>query len=126
VVDKGGGIPRGLVAGDQPADRIPGRGVDRGELPDRPDAFELADVEDVQGDQVTRAGGEVAESEQAILSVGGDDAGGGSGELGQRRDPLSKLPGRCCASSTSTPLSCRSSAPSSARQPWSAPRSAGS
>src|SRR5512132_4636648 len=32
VVDKGGGIPRGLVAGDQPADRVPGRGVDRRQL----------------------------------------------------------------------------------------------
>jgi transposase len=34
--------------------------------------------------------------------------------------------GRCCASSTSTPLSCGSSTPSSAGPPWSAPRSADS
>src|SRR6266540_5146704 len=43
-----------------------GRGVDRGELPYRSDAFELADEEAVQGDQVTGVGGEVTEPERAL------------------------------------------------------------
>jgi hypothetical protein len=41
VVDEAGGVTGGLVAGDQPPDRIAGGGVDRRELPDRPDALEL-------------------------------------------------------------------------------------
>jgi hypothetical protein len=48
----------------------------------------LADIEGVQGDQVTWADGEVAEPERAVLGGRGQDAGGGRGELGQRRDPL--------------------------------------
>jgi hypothetical protein len=43
----------------------------------------LADIEGVQGDQVTRPGGEVAEPERAILGRGGHDAGRRRGELGQ-------------------------------------------
>ena len=53
--------------GDQGADGIPGGGVDCGELPLRADAVELANIEGVQGDQVTGAGGEVAEPERPIL-----------------------------------------------------------
>ena len=48
----------------------------------------LADVEGVQGNQVTRPSSEVAEAERAVLGVAGQDAGGGRGELRQRRDPL--------------------------------------
>jgi hypothetical protein len=48
----------------------------------------LADREGVQGDQVTGAGGEVAEPKPAILSVGGHDPGGCRGQLGQGSDPL--------------------------------------
>jgi hypothetical protein len=84
VVDKGSGIPRGLVAGDQGADPRAGSGIHGGELPDRADAVELANIEGVQGDQVTRAGGELAEPKRAILGVDGEDAGGDSRELGQR------------------------------------------
>jgi hypothetical protein len=43
----------------------------------------LADLEGVQGDQITRPGGEVAEPERAILGLGGQDAGGRRGQLGQ-------------------------------------------
>jgi hypothetical protein len=48
----------------------------------------LADIEGVQGDQVTGAGGEVAEPERAVLGWGGEGAGGRCGELGQGSDPL--------------------------------------
>jgi len=48
----------------------------------------LADIEGVQGDQITRPGGEVAEPERAILGLGGHEAGGGRGQLGQRGHPL--------------------------------------
>ena len=40
--------------------------MDRGELPDLPDAFQVADVEAVQCDQVTGAGGEVTEPERSL------------------------------------------------------------
>jgi hypothetical protein len=51
VVDEAGRVSGRLVPGDQAGDRVAGGGVDGGELPDRPDAFELADIEGVQGDQ---------------------------------------------------------------------------
>jgi hypothetical protein len=79
VVDEAGGVPGRLVSGDQRADRLAGGGVDGGELPDRADALELADIEGVQGDQVARVGGEVAEPERAIFVRGGQDAGGRRG-----------------------------------------------
>ena len=88
VVDEAGGVPGRLVPGDQLADPIAGGGVDGGELPDRPDALESADIEGVQGDQVTGPGGEVAEPERPILGRGGQDAGRGGGELGQGSHPL--------------------------------------
>ena len=44
--------------------REAGRGVHRGELPHRSDTFEVADVEAVEGDQVTGTGGEVTEPER--------------------------------------------------------------
>jgi hypothetical protein len=34
----------------------------------------------------------VAEAERAVLGVGGQDAGGGRGQLGQGRDPLGASP----------------------------------
>jgi hypothetical protein len=83
VVDEGGGVAGRLVPGDQAGDRIAGGGVDRGELPDRPDAFELADLEGVQGDQVAGPGGEVAEPERAVLGCSSQDAGRRGGELGE-------------------------------------------
>ena len=48
------------------ADRPAGGGVDRGELPDLPDAFEVPDVEAVQGHQVTGTGREVTEPEGSL------------------------------------------------------------
>ena len=48
-------------ADDQFGDRPAGGGVDSGELVDSADAFEFADVETVEGDQVAGPGGEVAE-----------------------------------------------------------------
>jgi hypothetical protein len=48
----------------------------------------LADIEGVQGDQITRAGGEVAEPERPVLGRCGQDAGGRRGQLGQRSHPL--------------------------------------
>jgi hypothetical protein len=48
----------------------------------------LANVEGVQGDQIARAGREVAEPERAVVRMLGEDAGGRRGELGQRRHPL--------------------------------------
>src|SRR3954468_22029071 len=68
------------------ADRPAGRGVDRGELPDLPDTFEVPDVEAVQGDQVTGAGREVTEPERAALRVVGHETGGRRGQLGERRN----------------------------------------
>src|SRR5512133_1447273 len=52
----------------------------------------LADLEDVQGDQITRPGGEVAEPERAVLGCSGQDAGGRGGELGQGGHPLGPAP----------------------------------
>src|SRR5512146_2722001 len=43
----------GLVADDEPDHGPAGRDVDRGELPDRADALELADVEGVQAALLT-------------------------------------------------------------------------
>ena len=88
VVDEAGRIPSRLVPGDQGADGIAGGGVHGGQLPDRPNTFELADLEGVQGDQITGAGGEVAEPKRALLGVDGEDAGGGGSELGQGGHPL--------------------------------------
>jgi hypothetical protein len=88
VVDEADGVTGGLVASHQGADRIAGGGVDRRQLPDRPDTFELADIEGAQGDQITRPGGEVAEPERPILGRRGQDAGGRRGQLGQRSHPL--------------------------------------
>ena len=68
VVDKGGSVSGRLVPGDQPGDHIAGGGVDRGELPDRPDAFELADIEGIQSDQIAGSGGEVAEPKGPSLA----------------------------------------------------------
>jgi hypothetical protein len=47
-----------------------GGGVERRQLPDRADAFDLADIEGVQGDQVTRAG-----SESVVLTTDGHFCG---------------------------------------------------
>jgi len=88
VVDEGGGVAGRLVPGDQRGDRVAGGSVDRGELPDRPDAFELADIEGVQGDQIARAGGEVAEPERPLLGRSSQDAGRRGGELGEGGHPL--------------------------------------
>ena len=66
------------------ADREAGRGVDRGELPDLPDAFEVADVEAVQGDEVSRPRGEMTEPERSLASVVAHQACGRGGELGER------------------------------------------
>jgi hypothetical protein len=74
------------------ADGVAGGGVDRGELPDRADAPGLADLEGVQGDQVTGAGGKVAEPERPLLGRGGQDAGGGRGQLRQGGHPLGPSP----------------------------------
>ena len=63
------------------ADRPAGRGVDGGELPDRADAFEFADEEAVQGDQVTGPGGEVTEPERPLERVLGHQTAGRGGEL---------------------------------------------
>src|SRR3954471_6328472 len=63
VVEERGRDGGGLVADDQLDQRDPGRDVDRGELPDRADALESADVEGVQRDDLTRRGGEQAEPE---------------------------------------------------------------
>jgi hypothetical protein len=52
----------------------------------------LANIEGVQGDQVTGPGGEVAEPEWAVLGWGGEDAGGRRGELGQGSHPLGPTP----------------------------------
>ncbi len=70
------------------ADRVAGRGVDRGELPDLPDSFEVPDVEAVQGDQVTGPGREMAEPERALSSVVGDQTSGRCGQLRERTDAL--------------------------------------
>jgi hypothetical protein len=75
VVDEGARVSGRLVPGDQAGDRVAGVGVDGGELPDRADAVELADIEGVQGDQVAGPGGEVAEPERAVLGWAGEDAG---------------------------------------------------
>jgi hypothetical protein len=94
VVDEAGGVPGRLVPGDQGTDPIAGGGIDRGELPDRPDALELADIEGVQGDQVTGAGGEVAEPERAVLGWGGEGAGGRCGELARAATRWARRPSR--------------------------------
>jgi hypothetical protein len=51
-VEPFGGALGGLVAYEELVDRPTGRGVDGGELSDGPDAFELADVERVEGDEI--------------------------------------------------------------------------
>ena len=51
------------------ADRPSGGGVDRGELPDLPDPFEVPDVEAVEGDEVTGTSREVAEPERSLPCV---------------------------------------------------------
>src|SRR6266571_4843339 len=69
-------------------DRPAGRGVDRGELPDRTDTFEFADVEAVQGHQVTGPGREVTEPERSLERRLGQKSGGRAGELRERGDAL--------------------------------------
>src|SRR5438477_5338739 len=69
-------------------DRPAGRGIDRGELPDRPDTFEFADEEAVQGDQITGPGGEMTEPERSLERIFGHESGGRGGELGERSDAL--------------------------------------
>ena len=64
VEEPGGDVGVG-GAEEHVTDRPAGRGVDRGELPHLPDAFEVPDVEAVQGDQVTGTGREVTEPERA-------------------------------------------------------------
>jgi hypothetical protein len=68
VIHEGGRVSGRLVPSDQAGDRIAGGGVDGRELPDRPDAFELANLEGVQGDQVAGPGGEVAEPKGPSLA----------------------------------------------------------
>jgi hypothetical protein len=51
------------------ADRPPGRGVDRGELPDLPNPFEMTDVEAVERDEVTGTRCEVTEPERSVSGV---------------------------------------------------------
>jgi hypothetical protein len=60
------------------ADRPAGRGVDRGELPHRPHPFEFAEVEAVEGDQVTGARREVTEPEQSLQRRLGDQPAHGA------------------------------------------------
>ena len=81
-VDRLGG---GQLADVELSDRPAGVGVDRGQLPDRPDPFEPAHVEGVQTDQIARNGREVAKPVRFDLP--GDDAGRGGRERGQRLDP---------------------------------------
>src|SRR5215207_11161941 len=67
VVDEAGGVPGRLLPGDQAGDRVASGRCRPGQLPDRADALELGDIEGVQGDQITRPSGEVAEPERTIL-----------------------------------------------------------
>jgi hypothetical protein len=92
VVDEADGVPGRLVPGDQGTDRIAGGGIDRRQLPDRADALELANIEGVQSDQITRPGREVAEPKRAVLGVGGQDAGRRGGQLGEGSHPLGPTP----------------------------------
>ena len=73
------------------ADRPPRGGVDGGELPDRSDAFEVADVEAVQGDQVTGSGGEVTEPERPGPGIINDETARRRGQLRQRGDALTAM-----------------------------------
>ena len=57
VVDEAAGVLGGDGAEDDLDDRPAGGGVDGGELVHLADAFEVADVEAVDGDQVAGAGG---------------------------------------------------------------------
>src|SRR5665213_4471422 len=67
VVDEPcGRVPVGDTEHDHD-DRPAGRGIDRGELVDLPDAFEVPDVETVDRDQVTGPGRPVAEPEQPVV-----------------------------------------------------------
>ena len=66
--EPGGRRPVGDTEHDHD-DRPAGRGVDRGELVDLPDAFEVPDVEAVDGDQVTGPGRPVAEPEQPVIGM---------------------------------------------------------
>ena len=71
-------------------DRPAGGGVDGGELVHLADAFEVADVEAVQGDEIAGPGGPVAEPERLVVAagsvtrpvVGGGDRGGSGDPLG--------------------------------------------
>ena len=70
------------------ADRPSSRGVDRGELPHRPDTFEVPDIEAVQRDQVTRPGREVTEPERALPGIVSDETGRRCGQLCECPDAL--------------------------------------
>ena len=64
----------GVLGGDRAEhdriDRPAGRGVDGGELVDLADAFEVADVEAVHGDEIAGPGSEVAEPERLSSTAG--------------------------------------------------------
>ena len=76
MIDEEDGVTGGHWAEDDHHDRPTGRGVDGGQLVHLSDAFEMADVEAVDGDQVTRGRGEVAEPERVLLACRlGDEPG---------------------------------------------------
>ena len=91
LVDEAGGDGCGLLTDDQLRDRPARRGVDRGELEDRADPFQLADGKGVEGDEIAWSGSEVAEPEGTVARLVGDEAGFCGGDLRERRDPLATV-----------------------------------
>jgi hypothetical protein len=83
VVDEADRVGGGDGPDDQFHDRPAGAGVDGGELIHLPDAFEVADVEAVEGNQVTGMASPVTEPERFRLVLG-DWFGDDPRERGQR------------------------------------------
>lgn len=92
VVDEGDGALGGLVAHEELHDRPARGGVDGGELPHLGHALEEPDVEGVEGHEVARAGGEVAEAERPGAGVVGHQAAVRRGDLGEGAHPLGATP----------------------------------
>src|SRR3990172_10628184 len=79
-----GGVVTGYEIDDGPA----GVGIDCGELPHRPDAFEFAHIEAVQCDQIPRSGSEMTKPEPPVQGVVDHRAAGHGGELRQSSETL--------------------------------------
>ncbi|MDH5520326.1 MAG: hypothetical protein OEZ14_07325 [Acidimicrobiia bacterium] len=67
LIDERNGHRRVDRSDHDPNDGPTGTGVDRGQLVDLADSFEMTDVEAVNGDQVARGAGPMTEPERFVL-----------------------------------------------------------